>query len=217
MAEHTPGTPDDEPLHRVLTVPNLISFARLGLVPVFLWLIVAGDYAAALIVLVIASVSDALDGWLARTLKQISNLGILLDPIADRLYILAALIGLSWRGLVPWWVLALIVSRDILLVVLALVLWRNGHMGIRGQKGRFRRGAIPVTKLGKTATFLLLFGLPTVLFSALLPSGIEWVNVVGWVLVAVGSLLYWGAGIDYARHTRQRVLALSASRRFDSD
>lgn len=196
-----------EPSHRILTIPNLISFARLGLVPVFLALIVAGEYASALIVLVIASISDALDGWLARRLNQISSLGILLDPIADRLYILAALIGLAARGLVPLWLLVLIVSRDILLVVLGLVLWRNGHMGIRGEKGRFRRGAIPVTKLGKTATFLLLAGLPTVLLSALLANGFGWVNTLGWLLVVLGAVLYWAAGIDYARHTRNRVRA----------
>lgn len=204
MAESAVGTPRD-PSTRVWTVPNVISFGRLALVPVFLWCIVDGAYLNALIVLIVASVTDALDGWLARTLNQVSNLGILLDPIADRLYILAALIGLAVRGFVPWWLLVVIVSRDVLLVVLALVLWRGGQMGKRGEKGRFRRGAIPVTRVGKTATFLLLFGLPTMLFAALLPEGFGWVQGLGWVLIIAGTVLYWVAGIDYARHTRNRV------------
>lgn len=204
MAEQGTGTAS-EPSTRVWTVPNLISFARLALVPVFLWFIVDGAYLAALIVLVIASLSDALDGWLARRLNQISNLGILLDPVADRLYILAALIGLAVRGLVPWWLLVVIVLRDVLLVVLGLVLWRGGQMGSRGEKGRFRRGAIPVTKLGKSATFLLLLGIPTLLCAALLPTGFAWVEGAGWALVILGTALYWLAGIDYARHTRERV------------
>ncbi|MFM6974251.1 MAG: CDP-alcohol phosphatidyltransferase family protein [Agromyces sp.] len=204
MAELHAGTPA-EPSTRVWTAPNVVSFIRLGLVPVFLWCIIDGDYLAALLVLIGASVSDALDGWLARTLNQVSNLGILLDPVADRLYILAALIGLAVRGFVPWWLLAIIVARDVLLVVLGFVLWRGGQMGKRGEKGRFRRGAIPVTKLGKTATFLLLFGFPTMLFAELLPNTFEWVHLIGWVLIACGAVLYWAAGIDYARHTRDRI------------
>ena len=194
-----------EPSSRVFTIPNLISFARLALVPVFLWFVIDGAYLGALIVLIVASLSDALNGWLARKLNQISNLGILLDPIADRLYILAALIGLAVRQIVPWWLLVIIVSRDVFLVVLAFILWRGGQMGQRGESGRFRRGAIPVTKLGKTATFLLLLGLPTMLLAALLPSGVEIVWMVGWVLTCAGAALYWAAGIDYARHTRERV------------
>ena len=204
---HAPEQPaaGTEPSSRVFTIPNLISFARLALVPVFLWTIVEGAYLAALIVLILASASDALDGWLARRLNQISNLGILLDPVADRLYILAALIGLAVRQIVPWWLLVIIVSRDILLVVLTVVLWRGGQMGKRGEVGRFRRGAIPVTRLGKTATFLLLLGLPTMLLAALIPAANELVWIVGWVLTCAGTALYWAAGIDYARHTRQRI------------
>lgn len=194
-----------EPSTRILTIPNLLSFIRLLLVPVFLVCIVQGQFLAALIVLVVASLSDAFDGYLARRLNQVSNLGILLDPLADRLYIFAALLGLAFRGFVPWWLLAIIVARDVLIVVLGFVLWARGQLGKRGEKGRFRRGAIPVTYLGKTATFLLALGLPIIMLSGAFASSIRWLAVLGWIVTLLGTVLYWAAGIDYARRTRDRV------------
>src|SRR5690349_6566554 len=100
---------------------------RLLLVPVVLVFIVLGDYVAALVVLIVASVSDLLDGYLARRLNQITKLGRLLDPAADRLYIFAALIGLAARDLVPWWNVIVIVARDVLIVVLGVVLANFGY------------------------------------------------------------------------------------------
>ncbi|MGV1035232.1 MAG: CDP-alcohol phosphatidyltransferase family protein [Microbacteriaceae bacterium] len=205
MAEASSSVAEQQPSHRVWTIPNLLSFARLALVPVFLWLIVIDQFVWAIVVLAVASLTDALDGWLARKLNQVSTLGILLDPAADRLYIFAALLGLAIRGFIPWWLVLLIVARDLLIVVLGFVLWAAGQMGRRGEKGRFQRGSIPVTRLGKTATFLLLFGLPTILFAAVLPVGFEWVNAVGWVALLSGTALYWAAGLDYAIVTRRRV------------
>ena len=206
MAETT-NTPSTlgQPSHRIFTIPNLLSFGRLALVPVFLWLIVVDQFVWAIVVLVVASITDALDGWLARKLNQVSTLGILLDPAADRLYIFAALLGLAIREFIPWWLLILIVARDVMIVVLAFVLWAAGQMGRRGEKGRFQRGSIPVTRLGKTATFLLLLGLPMILFAAVLPAGFEWVNIVGWIVLLTGTALYWAAGLDYALVTRHRV------------
>jgi len=87
---------------RIWTIPNLLSMLRLALVPPFLMLIVVGDYVAALVVLVVASFTDLLDGYLARRLHQVTRLGQLLDPAADRLYIFAALVGLAANELVPW-------------------------------------------------------------------------------------------------------------------
>src|SRR5690606_32200786 len=93
---------------RVWTVPNAISVARLLLVPVFAWLIVAGHDLAALAVLAVAGFSDWLDGVIARRFDQSSRLGAMLDPAADRLYILVTLVMLAWREIVPWW---LVVDR----------------------------------------------------------------------------------------------------------
>jgi len=87
---------------RVLTLPNVLSALRLALVPVFLVLLVRGADAWALLVLLVASLTDYLDGVIARRFNQITRLGQLLDPAADRLYIFAALLGLAWRDLVPW-------------------------------------------------------------------------------------------------------------------
>ena len=90
---------------RIWTIPNV--------------LIVVGDYVAALILLILASLTDLLDGYLARRLGQVTRLGQLLDPAADRLYIFAALLGLAANQLVPWWIVVVIVARDVFLLVLA--------------------------------------------------------------------------------------------------
>lgn len=204
------GTPE-HPSARILTIPNLLSLLRLVLVPVFLAFIIRGEFIQALIVLIIASLSDAFDGYLARRLNQVSNLGILLDPMADRLYIFATLIGLAFQGFVPWWLLGVILARDVLIVVLGVVLWRGGEMGRRGEEGRFRRGAIPVTKLGKTATFLLFSGLPVIMLSVAFDVQLPWLAALGWTITIVGTVLYWAAGIDYARRTRMRVKKVTSS------
>ena len=198
------GTPE-HPSERVWTIPNLLSMIRLALVPVFLVCLVSGLFLAAVIVLALASASDWFDGFLARKLHQVSTLGILLDPIADRLYIFAAIIGLAWQGFLPWWLVAIIIARDVLIVSLGLVLWRNGRMGKRGEPGRFRRGAIPVTWTGKTATFLLFFGLPLIMLSAAFPQLGAMPQQLGWLLTLTGTVAYWLAGVDYALRTRELV------------
>ena len=111
---------------RVWTIPNVLSFFRLALVPVFLAFVIEGEDALALLVLVVSSVTDFLDGWLARRLNQVSRLGQLLDPAADRLYIFAALVGLAWREVIPWWLVAVIVARDVMLAVLGVILANHG-------------------------------------------------------------------------------------------
>src|SRR3954447_4108349 len=101
---------------RVATVPNALSALRLAGVPVFCWLVV-GPHAdvAAFFVLAASAFTDWLDGKLARVLNQYSRLGELLDPLVDRLYILAALAVLSARGILPWPIAVAIVARDVLL------------------------------------------------------------------------------------------------------
>ena len=103
------------------TVPNILSFLRLGLVPVFLYLIVTAQDALALLVLVFSSLSDYLDGFIARRFNQMTRLGQLLDPAADRLFIFAALIGLAARNVIPWWLFFVIVARELMLAVLGII------------------------------------------------------------------------------------------------
>jgi len=172
---------------RIWTVPNILSFARLALVPVFLWLIVRGDDALALLVLVISSVTDYLDGIIARRFGQITRLGQLLDPAADRLFIFAALIGLSVRGIVPWWFLAVILGRDLMLAAIGVFLANHGF------------GPLPVHHLGKVATFALFYALPIVMLGQAFPATAPIADPIGWAFAVWGAFLYWWAGVVYLR------------------
>ncbi|THG35890.1 CDP-alcohol phosphatidyltransferase family protein [Glaciibacter flavus] len=179
----------------MLTVPNILSFFRLALVPVFLVLLISAQDVAALVVLAVASATDFLDGYLARRLNQISRLGQLLDPAADRLYLFAALLGLAARELIPWWLVAVIVGRDVFLAVLGIILASNGY------------GPLPVHQLGKVATFALFLGLPIIMLGVAFPSLAPGAEPIGWAVALWGAFLYWWAGIIYAIETA-RVIRL---------
>jgi cardiolipin synthase len=178
---------------RLFTVPNILSFLRLGLVPVFLLLLISGGDVLALLVLVISSVTDFLDGVIARRFNQITRLGQLLDPAADRLFIFAALLGLSVRGILPWWLAAIIIGRDVMLAVLGVVLANHGF------------GPLPVHHLGKVATFCLFYALPLIMLGQAF-DGIAWfANPVGWAFALWGAFLYWWAGLVYLRETARVI------------
>jgi cardiolipin synthase len=185
---------------RVLTVPNVISAARLLGVPVFLYLLL-GPQAdiAALIVLMLAGISDWADGVLARKLNQYSRIGELLDPAADRLYILATLIGLVLRDIIPWWLAAIIIGRDLVLAVALAVLRRYGW------------GPLPVHYLGKAATFNLLYAFPLLLLAARHGTFADICRPAAWAFTIWGTGLYLWAGGLYLLHTVQLV----GSRRAD--
>jgi cardiolipin synthase len=171
-----------------LTIPNAISVGRLLGIPVFLWLIlVAQADSWAFVVLVIGGASDWLDGYLARRLDQFSRLGEILDPLIDRLYIAATLLGLALRGFIPWWLLGILVLRDALLLTLLPVLRRR------------RRLALPVTYVGKTGTFALLWGFPLLLLGGLPPPIGSAIVAIGWAFALWGTFLYWWAGVRYAQ------------------
>ncbi|HWR85654.1 MAG TPA: CDP-alcohol phosphatidyltransferase family protein [Rhodoglobus sp.] len=172
---------------RVWTIPNVLSFLRLLLVPVFLWLIVIAQDGWALLVLVVSSVSDFFDGAIARRFGQVSRLGQLLDPLADRLFIFAALIGLTARGVVPWWLLLIIVGRDLMLVVLGVILANHGY------------GPLPVHHVGKAATFFLFYALPVLMLAQAFPATAWIAAPLGWAFVLWGAFLYWWAGAVYIR------------------
>jgi cardiolipin synthase len=167
----------------------MLSFSRLLLVPVFLVLLINGNDLWALLVLVVSSATDFLDGFLARALNQVSRLGQLLDPAADRLYIFAALIGLAARELVPWWIVLIIIGRDVFLLLLGIVLANFGF------------GPLPVHQLGKVATFCLFYALPLLMLGHAFPSLAWWSQPVGWAFALWGAFLYWWAGIIYAIET----------------
>lgn len=178
---------------RIWTIPNVLSMLRLALVPVFLTFIVIGDYVSALVVLVLASFTDLLDGYLARRLQQVTRLGQLLDPAADRLYIFAALVGLAANDLVPWWIVVVIVARDVFLLVLGVVLANHGY------------GPLPVHQLGKVATFALFFGVPVIMLGLAFPVVQPISEPIGWAITLWGAFLYWWAGIIYAIETARVI------------
>jgi cardiolipin synthase len=172
--------------NRILTVPNLLSFIRLLGVPLFLYLLLGPQLDGwALVVLIVSAITDYADGKLARLLDQYSRLGELLDPAADRLYILAALVGFVLRGFIPWWVAVLIIGRDVLLACTLPILRRYGYT------------ALPVHYLGKAATFCLLYGLPMLL----LAQGDSLISQIAlptsYAFIAWGLVMYLVAGGIY--------------------
>ena len=182
-----PPSTRPQPSDRVWTVPNLLSMLRLAGVPLFLWLLLGPqDDVWALVVLAVSAITDWADGKLARLLDQYSRLGELLDPAADRLYILAALIGFVIRGFIPWWVAALIIGRDVLLAAALPLLHRYGYP------------ALPVHYLGKAATFCLLYGLPMLLLAQGDYLVAQIALPISYAFIAWGLLLYLWAGGIYA-------------------
>jgi cardiolipin synthase len=177
---------------RVLTVPNIISIFRLAGVPLFLWLVLGPEEDGwALGVLLVSGVSDYLDGYLARRLHQTSQLGQILDPVADRLYILAVVIGLAWRDIIPWWLAALLPARDLFLWALVPFLRTRGY------------SALPVHFLGKAATANLLYAFPLLLLGDGDGVVATLADVFGWAFAIWGTGLYWWAGLLYAWQVRK--------------
>ncbi len=182
-----PATYDTD---RVLTLPNVLSFLRLAGVPVFLWLILGPKAdVLAVLVLMLGGFSDWLDGFLARRWNQRSRLGQMLDPVADRLYILATLLGLAIRGIIPWWLVAVLVARDVMLALLVPALKTRGYT------------SLPVHFLGKAATFCLLYAFPLVLLGADTGTLASLCKVTGWAFAVWGTVLYWWAGWLYIVQT----------------
>jgi cardiolipin synthase len=184
---------------RVLTIPNILSMARLLGVPLFLWLVLWPVFDGpkndgwAILILALSGVSDYLDGKLARKWGQISRLGQLLDPLADRLYVLSTIVGLTWREIMPWWLTAVLLGREVFIAALLPVLKRHGY------------GPPGVNFIGKAATFNLMYAFPLLL----LTTSTGWVSdvasIIGWAFVWWGTTLYWWAGILYAVQTRRLV------------
>lgn len=201
------GTGGDLSLARQLTtVPNLLSILRLAGVPVFLWLLLGPEEDGwALALLVASGVTDWLDGKLARLLDQATKLGQLLDPAADRLYIAAALLAFLVRGIVPWWVVAVLVGREIMVGLALVVLRRHGF-------------APPeVTYVGKAATFNLMYALPLMLLTH--DSSTTFTDVVqpfAYAFTAWGAVLYVWSGVLYVWQIARAVSSGSSGARSSS-
>ena len=178
--------------HQVLTIPNIVSIIRLAGVPLFLWLILVPEADAwALAVLFVSGFTDWLDGYLARRLNQTSKLGAILDPVADRLYILSTVIGLGIRDIIPWWVAIILPARDAFLWCLVPFLRTRGY------------SALPVHFLGKAATANLLYAFPLLLLGDGTGVLATLAKVFGWAFAIWGTGLYWWAGLLYAWQVRK--------------
>ncbi len=181
---------------RPWTIPNAVSALRLLGIPLFFYLLLVPENLFwALCVLVIGGATDWLDGYLARKLNQVSRLGILLDPLVDRLYIAATLIGLALANLIPWWLVIVIALRDIALLALIPSL---RSLGI---------STLPVTYVGKAATFALLWGFPFILLGGLDSIIATVMAAAGWAFALWGTYLYWWAGVRYFGETRALLQA----------
>ena len=187
--------------HGILTIPNVLSFVRLLLVPVFGVLIVLNHDGAAVLVLMVSGFTDYLDGTLARRWGQVTRIGQMLDPIADRLYILTTLLGLAYRDVIPWWLVVVLVARDLVLVLQLLLLTPA------------ERAPLEVHFLGKAATACLLYAFPLVLLGTFDSTLGEVVKPIGWGFACWGTALYWYAALIYLR----QLIGVRARRTFPAD
>ncbi len=163
---------------RLVTVPNLISLARLAGVPVFLWLLFSQDqrYEAAWLWGLLGA-TDWVDGWWARRFNVVSEFGKLIDPVTDRVVLITGILAVGVDGSVPWWLVVAALAREVLVAAAGLVL---GALGAR---------RIDVTWWGKVATFGLYFAFPFLLAGASDVSVADWFRIAGW-MIAVPSLIY---------------------------
>ncbi|MBK7723187.1 MAG: CDP-alcohol phosphatidyltransferase family protein [Austwickia sp.] len=181
---------------RVWTIPNALTILRIACVPAFLILLARRDDGWAFLALALSGISDYLDGWVARRYQQVSRLGQLLDPLADRLFIVSTVLALAIRQIVPWWLVAAILARDL---VGALAVWTVRRRGFR---------ALPTHFLGKAATFCLLVAFPLLLLGHILDAGNGGVLAVAWAFAWWGVGLYWVSMAVYLLSARTVRVAI---------
>jgi cardiolipin synthase (CMP-forming) len=181
--------------NRVLTLPNLLSLLRLASVPVFLYLFVTDREEAAVVLYALGALTDFFDGFIARRLGQVSEIGKLLDPLADRIFIIALALALVSVGALPWWLATAIVVRDLVVLSMLPLLERRGS------------GRIAVNFTGKTATAFLLFGLTCLAISETSFVSTSFSEAVGLVFTIAGTILYYVAAGMYARTAFARIRA----------
>ena len=184
--------------NRVLTIPNMISFTRLASVPVFVWLFISGRENAGWILYAVGAFSDFLDGYIARRTNQVSELGKILDPVADRVLIMALTFALIARDVLPWGLALAIILRDVLIVVVAPILERR------------KMERLSVSFVGKTATAALLVGLTSLAYSETTFPAADFGDDFGIWFVILGAILYWVAAALYAKEALQRLKTMAS-------
>ncbi len=184
------GARPGQPLvHRdaVFTIPNILTVVRFLGVPLFIWLVLAEqEYGYGALVLAIMASTDWVDGYIARRFNQMSNLGRVMDPIADRLSLIAVAVTLVIAGVVEWWYLAALLIPDAVLLGLSLFYF-HGHPDL------------PVSRIGKIRTGLLLVGTPLLVLSKLPVPAADVYAAVAWVFLGLGLVGHWIAAYNYVR------------------
>jgi cardiolipin synthase len=183
--------PDEPASSAVLTIPNAISFARILLIPVFVALLLNdGTERVGLLLFAVVAASDWVDGYVARRTRQVSELGKLLDPTADRLAIGAGLIALAFAGAVPWWAVLLVIVRDLVVLAAGIVL-----LAARGAR-------IDVRFLGKVATFTLMVSIVLLAYGHFGIPPASLARALGWTGYAIGLAESYVATVFYASDLR---------------
>jgi len=178
-------------LDRVWTWPNAVTAVRLALVPVYVWMLFATTYyIAAGLLLGALGATDWVDGYLARRLHQVTTLGKVLDPVADRVLVITAILTTAIYGAVPWWFAGLTLARELLVSLAVLLLAGLGA------------ARIDVLWVGKAGTFALMTAYPWLLISDG-PAGWQtFLNVIAWGVGIVGLVLAWAALLSYVGPAR---------------
>jgi cardiolipin synthase len=190
----------DEVSHKILTIPNVLSMLRLAFIPVFVWLALGPEADGwAFFVLAVSSITDWLDGVIARRFHMESRVGQLLDPIADRLFVISTILVLAIRGIVPWWLVAVLLLRDVFMGLIQLWVSRKGVE------------PLPVHYVGKAATLCLLYGMP-ILFLATGDNTLSDIaQPLAWAFIVWGTGIYWWSAVLYA----EQASAVVHGRRVD--
>jgi CDP-diacylglycerol--glycerol-3-phosphate 3-phosphatidyltransferase len=182
---------------RIVTAPNALSFLRLILIAVFVYLLLGTHaYGAAVAVLMVSGFTDWADGKIARIFDQYSRLGELLDPAVDRLYMVVVPVTMALAGIVPWWIIVVLLVRDGLLAAMLPVLRSRGL------------SALPVTYVGKAATFALMSAFPLILLGQWDAQWSRVIGACGWAFLIWGLGMYLWSFVLYVVHLRLVVRGL---------
>lgn len=190
MSQPDPAAPlgsSENPSDAILTVPNLVTFARLALIPVFLWLALGADnMGAAFVVGFVLGSTDWIDGRLARRLNQVSKLGANLDPFFDRIAVAAAAVVIVAEDVAPLWVVVVVLARDALLLLMVPVLASRSVP------------RPPVTQIGKAGSFGTMWGFGLFVGSAITDPPLDWLRILAWLCLIPGVALSYLAAFGYA-------------------
>lgn len=181
-----------------MNIPNAITMLRIILVPVLVYLLLHGEYRAAIWVLLVAGLSDVLDGFIARRFNLCTYLGSILDPLSDKLLIVSSVLALAWQGLLPLWLTVVIVVRDLIIV--------GGATAYYLRAGRIEMAPSIPSKVNSFIQICLIF--------LVLGRAAGMTQTAGWVPLLFGCALFTTvfSGVHYVVVWGQKAKGLSASR-----